>query len=171
MKVSLSVFRKKYSGVQLLGCIIIACLIFKETAVWVAIPLYIQAAARSLQLCLTLCNPIDGSPPGFSVPGILKARTLEWVAISFSSAWKWKVKVKSLSCVWLLVTPWTAAYQAPPSMGFSRQAYWSVLPLPSPNSNVGMRNPILLHLCQHLVLSLFYFRSVVISHYGFNALP
>ena len=85
-----------------------------------------------LQLCLTLCNPIDGSPPGSPVPGILQARTLEWVAISFSNAWKWKVKVKSLSRVWLSATPWTAAYQDSPSMGFSRQEYWSGLPLPSP---------------------------------------
>ena len=90
------------------------------------------AAAKSLQLCLTLCDPIDGSPPGPPIPGILQARTLEWVAISFSNAWKWKVKVKSLSRVRLLVTPWTAAYQAPPSMGFSRQEYWSGMPLPSP---------------------------------------
>ena len=79
-----------------------------------------------------LCNPIDGSPPGFPVPRILQARTMEWVAISFSNAWKWKVKVKVLSRVQLLATPWTAAYQAPPSMGFSRQEYWSGLPLPSP---------------------------------------
>ena len=70
----------------------------------------------------------QGSP----VPGILQARTLEWVAISFSNAWKWKVKVKSLSRVQLLMTPWTAAHQAPPSMEFSRQEYWSGLPLPSP---------------------------------------
>ena len=90
------------------------------------------AAAKSCQSCLTLCNPIDGSPPGSAVPGILQARALEWVATSFSNAWKWKVKVKSLSHVWLFVTPWTAAYQAPPSMGFSRQDYWSGLPLPSP---------------------------------------
>ena len=89
-------------------------------------------AAKSLQSCLTLCDPIDGSPPGSPVPGILQARTLEWVAISFSNAWKWKVKVKSLSCVWLFATPWTAAYQAPPSMGVSRQEYWSGVPLPSP---------------------------------------
>ena len=89
------------------------------------------AAANSLQSCLTLCDPIDGSPPGFPVPGILQARTLKWVAISFSSAGKWKVKVKSLSRVRLLATPWTAAYQAPRSMGFSRQEYWSGLPLPS----------------------------------------
>ena len=90
------------------------------------------AAAKLLQSCPTLCNPIDGSPPGSAVPGTLQARTLEWVAISFSNAWKWKVKVKSLSRVQLSATPWTAAYQAPPSMGFSRQKYWSGVPLPSP---------------------------------------
>ena len=90
------------------------------------------AAAKSLQSCLTLCDPIDGSPPGSPVLGILQARTLEWAAISFSNAWKWKVKVKSLSRVWLLATPWTAAYQAPPSMGLARQEYWSGVPLPSP---------------------------------------
>ena len=87
------------------------------------------AAAKSLQLCLTLCNPIDSSPPGSPIPGVLQARTLEWVAISFSNAWKWKVKMKSLSHVRLLATPWTAAYQALPSMGFSRQEYWSGVPL------------------------------------------
>ena len=86
------------------------------------------AAAKSLQSCPTLCDPIDGSPPGSLVPGILQGRTLEWVAISFSNAWKWKVKVKSFSRVQLLVTPWTAAHQAPPSMGFSRQEYWSGVP-------------------------------------------
>ena len=91
----------------------------------------VAAAAKSLQSCPTLCNPVDGSPPGSPVPGILQARTLEWVAISSSNAWKWKVKVKSLSRVWLLVTPWTTAHQAPPSMGFSRQEYWSGVPLPS----------------------------------------
>ena len=84
-----------------------------------------QYAAKSLQSCMTLCNPIDGSPPGSPVPGILQARTLEWVAVSFSNAWKWKVKVKLLSRVRLLATPWTAAYQAPQSMGVSRQKYWS----------------------------------------------
>ena len=82
-------------------------------------------AATSLQSCPTLCDPTDSSLPGSPVPGILQARTLEWAAISFSNAWKWKVKVKSLSPVRLLATPWTAAYQAPPSMGFSRQEYWS----------------------------------------------
>ena len=80
----------------------------------------------------TLCHPVDGSPPGSPIPGILQARTLEWVAISFCNAWKWKVKVKSLRRVWLLAIPWTAAYQAPPSVGFSRQEYWSGVPLPSP---------------------------------------
>ena len=94
----------------------------------------IAAAAKLLQSCPTLCNPIDGSPPGSPVPGILQARTLEWVAISFSNASKWKVKVKSLSHVWLLATPWTAAYQASPSMGFSRQEYWRGVPLPSPSA-------------------------------------
>ena len=83
------------------------------------------AAAKSLQSCPTLCDPIDGSPPGSPISGILQARTLEWVAISFSSAGQWKVKVKSLSHVRLLATPWTAAYQAPPSMEFSRQEYCS----------------------------------------------
>ena len=90
------------------------------------------AAKKSLQSCPTLCDPIDSSPPGFPVPGILQARTLEWVAISFANAWKWKNKVKLLSCVLLLATPWTAAHQAPLSMGFSRQEYWSGVPLPSP---------------------------------------
>ena len=96
----------------------------------------VAAAAKSLQSCPTLCDPRDSSPSGFPVPGILQARTLEWVAISFSNAWKWKVKAKSFSHVWLLATPWTAAYQAPPSMGFSRQEYWSGLPLPSPNRSL-----------------------------------
>ena len=88
------------------------------------------AAAKSLQSCPTLCDPRDGSPPGSLVPGILQARTLEWVAISFSNALKWKVKVKLLSRVRLLATPWTAAYQAPLSMGFSRQEHWNGMPLP-----------------------------------------
>ena len=89
------------------------------------------AAAKSLQSCPTLCDPIDGSPPGSPIPGILQARTLEWVAISFSNAGKWEVKVKPFSRVRLLATPWTAAYQAPPPMGFARQEYWSGVPLPS----------------------------------------
>ena len=98
------------------------------------------ADAKSLQSCLTLCDPTDGSPPGSPIPGILQARPLEWVAISFSSPWKWKVKVQSVSHVWLFATPWTAAHQAPPSMGFSRQEYWSGLPMPSPRFHLGLLN-------------------------------
>ena len=94
--------------------------------------IHAAAAAKSLQSCPTLCDPIDGSPPGSPVLGILQTRTLEWVAISFSNAWKWEAKVKSLSHVQLWATPWTAAHQAPPSMGFSRQEYWSGVSLPSP---------------------------------------
>jgi len=89
---------------------------------------------KLLQLCLTLCDPIDGSPPGSPVPGVLQARTLEWVTISFSNALKEKWKLRCL--VWLLATPWTAAYQAPPSMGFSKQEYWSGVPLPSPQNKL-----------------------------------
>ena len=92
------------------------------------------AAAKLFQSCPTLWDPIDGSPPGSPIPGILQARTLECVAISFSNAWKWKVKEKSLSRVQLLGTPWTAAYQAPLSMGFFKQEYWSGVPLPSPSA-------------------------------------
>ena len=88
--------------------------------------------AKSLQSCPTLCDSIDGSPLGSTVPGILQARTLEWVAISFSNAWKWKVKVKSLRRVQLPATPWIVAHQAPPSMGVSTQDYWSGVPGPSP---------------------------------------
>ena len=117
-------------------------------------------AAKSLQLCPTLCEPIDGSSPGSAVPGVLQARALEWVAIAFSNAWKWKKKVKSLSRVWLLVTPWTAAYQAPPSMGFSRQEYWSGVPLPSPSYRWDT--------CNYQLI----FPSVVISHFHFlSVLP
>ena len=103
-----------------------------ELGVWCSVQFSLVA-----QSCPTLCDPIDGSPPGSPVPGILQARTLEWVAISFSSAWKGKVKVKSLSHIWLSATPWTAAYQAPPSTGFSRQEYWSGSPLPSPTELWG----------------------------------
>ena len=109
--------------------------------------------AKSLQSCPTLCDPVDSSPPGSPVPGILQARTLEWVGISFSNAWKWKVKVKSLIRVRFLATPWTAAYQAPPSMGFSRQQYWSGVPVPSPKeclSNVK-NNTLLTHCHQYLI--------------------
>ena len=95
------------------------------------------AAAKSLQSCPTLCGPTDGSLRGSPIP-----RILEWVAISFSNAWKWKVKVKSLSCVRFLATPWTAAYQAPPSMGFSRQEYRSGVPSPSPKELLEMLNQL-----------------------------
>ena len=113
-----------------------------------------MAAAKSLQWCPTLCDPIDGSPPGSAVPGILQARTLEWVAISFSNAWKWKVKVKSLSRVWPSVTPWTAAFQAPPPMGFSRQEYWSGVPLPSPRKMADLINVNLKEISNHLFSSI-----------------
>ena len=116
------------------------------------------AAAKSLQLCPILCDPIDGSPPGSPIPGILQARTLEWVAISFSNVWKWKVKVKSLSRVRLLATPWTAAHQVPPSMGFSRQEYWSGVPLPSPSSSTTQT---------HLGLGPWAFSSVYISLFSY----
>ena len=101
--------------------------------------MYSAAAAKSLQLCPTLCDPMDGSPPGSPVPGILQARTLEWAAISFSNAAKWEVKVKSLSRVRLFATPWTAASQAPLSMGFSRQENWSGVPAhchPNPSAEI-----------------------------------
>ena len=103
----------------------------RRFTVWATWVVTAAAAAKSLQSCPTLCDPRDGSPPGSPVPVILQARTLEWVAIYFSNAWKWKNKVKSLSRVWLLATPWTVAHQAHPSMGFSRQEYWSGVPLPS----------------------------------------
>ena len=114
-------------------------------------------AAKSLQSCPTLCDPIDGSPPGPAVPGILQARTLEWVAISSSNAWKWKVKSKSLSRVRLFATPWTAAYQAPPSMGFSRQEYWSGVPSPSPNYSVRT------YLCTFSFIPLIYVYPYVVT--------
>ena len=107
----------------------VSCIASRLFAIWATAA---AAAAKSLQSCPTLCHPIEGSPPGSAVPGNLQARTLEWVAVSFSSAWKWKVKVKWLSRVRLFTTPWASAYQAPPSMGFSRQEYWSWVPLPSP---------------------------------------
>ena len=103
------------------------------------------AAAKSHQSCPTLCDPTNSSPPGSRIPEILQARTLEWVAISFSNAWKWKMKVKLLSRVRLFATPWTATYQARPSLGFSRQEYWSGVPLPSPQtSDSGGKNDIFL---------------------------
>ena len=97
-------------------------------------------AAKSLQSCLTLCDPTDGSPPGSPVPGILQSRTLEWVAISFSNAWKWKVKVKLLSRVQLFTTPWTVAHQVPPSMEFPRPEDWRGVPLPSPLNVLNLCN-------------------------------
>ena len=107
---------------------------YKSNIVRLKLWVYVAAAAvKSLQSCLTPCDLIDGSPPGSPVPGILQARILEWVAISFSNALKWKVKVKSLSRVRLLVTPETVAYQAPLSMGFARQEYWCGVPLSSPH--------------------------------------
>ena len=116
------------------------------------------AAAKSLQSCPTLCDPIDSSPPGSPVPGILQARTLEWVAISFSNAGKWKVKVKSLSRVRLLATPQTTAYQAPPSMGFSRQEHWSGVPLPSPAWSV-----VITHFIPVLVICIFSLFSLCLA--------
>ena len=124
--------------VQLSGHKIIIYYYTDSAFKWLHVKLIFQssnaaATAKSHQSCPTLWNPIDSSPPGSSIPGILQARTLDWVAISFSNAWKWKVKVKSLSRVQLLATPWTAAHQAPPSVGFSRQEYWIGLPVPSPS--------------------------------------
>ena len=110
-----------------LFCIVLLCILSTSADT--------AAAAKSLQSCLILCDPIDSSPRGSPVPGILQARTLEWIAISFSNAWKWKVKVNSLSRVRLLATPWTAAHQAPLSIGFSRQECWSGVPLPSPSTS------------------------------------
>ena len=112
------------------------------------------AAAKLLQSCPTLCDPIDGSPPGSHIPGILQAKTLEWVAISFSNAWKWKVKVRSFSHVGLFATPWTAAHQAPPSTGFSRQEYWSGLPFSSPSYFLEDPNDSLMY--SLLIIPVFY---------------
>jgi len=118
------------------------------------------AAAKSLQSCPTLCDPIDGSPPGSPIPGILQARTLEWVAIFFSNAWKWKVKVKSLSPVRIFATPCTVAYQAPQSMRFSRQEYWSGVPLPSLEEISSL---------SHCIVFLYFF--ALISEEGFLISP
>ena len=102
-----------------------------------------------------MSDPIDGSPPGFPVPGILQARTLEWVAISFSHAWKWKVNVKSLSRVRLLATPCTVAHQAPLSVGFCRQEYWSGVPVPSLMGYLLFLKPLFLPLKMGLILLAF----------------
>ena len=114
-----------------LGMMILACSLIDYDDGFIGMCLLLLLLL-SLQSCPTLCDPTDSSPPSSAIPGILQARALEWVAISFSIAWKWNVKVKSLSLDWLVATPWTVAHQAPPSMGFSRQEYWSGLPLPSP---------------------------------------
>ena len=130
-----------------------------QVMIWNDLKVTNAAVVKSLQSCPTLYDPIDGSSPGSPVPGILQARTLEWVAISFSNAWKWKVKVKSLSRVRLFMTPWSAAYQAPPSVGFARQKYWSGLPLPSPevtrfsNSSGRDRNETALRETAHMMWS------------------
>ena len=122
-----------FSFITLFFKIFFLFLIFVYTClIHPSIALLLLCYAKSLQLCPTRCDPRDSSLPGSPVPGILQAKTLEWVAISFCNAWKWKVKVKSLSHVRPSATPWTAAYQAPLSMGFARQEYWSGLPLPSP---------------------------------------
>ena len=122
---------------------------------------YAAAAAKSLQSCPTLCNPRDGSTPGSTVPEIHQARTLEWVAISFSNAWKWKVKVKLLSHARLPATPWTAAHQAPLSMGFSRQECWSGVPLPSPDTRLYY--PTKSRSRQNKLSSLFYISSLTVK--------
>ena len=132
MKMCGAVFTSLWSGKEVSEAMVTCASLWFHAAA--------AAAAKSLQSCPTLCDPIDGSPPGSPVPGILQARTLEWVAISFSNAWKWKNTVKSLSRVRLLATPWTAAHQAPPSMGFSRQEYWSGVPSPSPDSMLLLPN-------------------------------
>ena len=123
-------------------------------------------SAKSLQSCPTLCNPIDSSPPGSPVPGILQARILEWVATSFSNAWKWKVKVKSLSRVRLLATPWTAAFQAPPSVGFSRQEYWSGVPLASPWTS--LEGPLFYLPCH---LKIYYYLKLLLAEILLICLP
>ena len=121
-------------------------------------------AAKSLQSCLTLCDPIDGSPQGSPVPGILQARTLAWVAISISNASKWKVKVKLFSRVQLFAIPWTAAYQAPLSMGFSRQECWSGVPLLSPMFKLLYR--IYGYICMSRYFNKLYYYTVIIFMYG-----
>ena len=125
------------------------------------------AAAKLLQSCPTLCDPIDASPSGSPVPGIFQARTLEWVAISFSDVWKWKVKVKSLSHVRLLATPWTAAYQAPPSMGFSRQEYWSGVPLPHLTILQIVQFDYSTYVIFSIASDIFYLQDLTISQYSF----
>ena len=130
-----------------------------------------STAPKSLQSYLTLCDPIDSSPPGSAVPGILQARTQEWVVISFFNAWKWKGKAKPLSHVWLLATLRTAAYQVLPSMGFSRQEYWGGVPLPSPRTAIWTSNPTAGHTHQgnprHVYLNVHH--STVYNSQGIEA--
>ena len=132
---------------RLLSCVRLFAIPWTIQSIEFSRPEYWSGLVTRFKSCLTLCDPRDGSPPGSSVPGILQARTLEWVAISFSNASKWKVKVKSLSCVRLFATTWSAAHQAPLSMGFSRQEYWSGVPFPSPgdlpNPGIKPRSPAL----------------------------
>ena len=104
----------------------------------------LAAAAKSLQSCPTLCDPIDGQPTRLCHPWDSPGKNTGVGCHSFSNAANWKVKVKSLSRVRLFATPWTAAYQAPPSMGFSRQEYWSGLPLPSPKEGLV---PVIWNIC------------------------
>ena len=144
-------------------------LLSRFSRVWLFAAPMDYAAAKLFQSCPTLCNPIDGSPPGSPVPGILQARTLKWVAISFSNAWKWKVKLKSLSCDRLIENPWTAAHQAPPSMGFSRQEYWSGLPLTSPIQIWPKPNPIWLYIGSDKHIQ--GIRSECLKNYGCDGIP
>ena len=117
-------------------------------------------------------TPIDGRPPGSTVPGILQARTLEWVAMFFPNAWKWKMKVKSPSRVQLLVTPWTVAYQAPLSIGFSRQEYWNGVPLPSPQHRWEIVNFVKQHLMDYRlnffqwIVNLIKYNLLEITHFS-----
>ena len=139
--------QKALSGQNLgtqITTLVVTLILYSQKCYWLAnawncfqgLGNFLAVAAKSIQSCPTLCDPRDGSHQAPHFPGILQARTLDWVAISFSNAWKWKVKVKSLSRVRLLATPWTAAHQAPPSVGFSRQEYWSGVPLPSPETSL-----------------------------------
>ena len=118
-----------------------------------------SAAAKSLQSCPTLRDPIDGSPPGSPVPGILQARTLEWVAISFSNSWKWKVKVTSLSHVQLSATPRTAAHQAPEDFP-GKNLEWGVTAFSISSKSGKSRN--LFHVISYIpCLSAFSYFSVL----------
>ena len=123
------------------------------------------AAAKSLQTCPTLCLLHRQQPTRLPLPGILQARTLEWVAISFSNAWMWKVKVKSLSRARFLATPWTAAYQTSPSMGFPRQEYWSGVPLPSPKLSVCQCVYVYIYTHIHTYIHIYIYTYIYIHTY------